>query len=92
MFINDECFIRVQTYMASISYKGPVALGCDDSKLHPSLQVYWDHSIAEHVLIGTTHQRTIIVSNPEELRTLLTQYKDDVATKVCVVLSCVLRC
>lgn len=83
MFIDNECFIRVQTYMASIDYKGPVALGCDDSKLHPSLQVCWDSSVSGHILIGTTVQQKIIVANPEELRIILTQYKDDVATKVC---------
>lgn len=68
--------------MTSIGYKGPVALGCDDSKLHPSLQVYWDDSIAEHILIGTTLQRKIVIANAEELRTLLVQYNDSVATKV----------
>lgn len=82
MFISNDCFIHVQTYMASISYRGPVALGCDDSKLHPSLQVYWDSSISEHILIGTTHQEKLVVANPEELRALLAQYKDDIATKV----------
>lgn len=69
--------------MASLNYKGPVALGCDDSKLHPSLQVSWDDLISEHILIGTTLQKKIVVANPDELRTLLAQYKDSVATKVC---------
>jgi hypothetical protein len=92
MFINDDCFIRVQTYMASISYQGPVALGCDDSKLHPSLQVYWDDSISEHILIGTTVQEKIIVANPEELRAMLVQYKNNVATKVCTISLCISLC
>lgn len=82
IFINDECFICVQTYMTSIKYKGPVALGCDDTKLHPSLQVYWDNSISEHILVGTTLQAKVVVANPEELWTLLTQYTNRVATKV----------
>ena len=82
MFINDDCFIRVQTYMTSVSYKGPVALACDDTKLHPSLQVHWDDSISEHILIGTTVQEKLVVVNPEELRMMLTQFKDNVATKV----------
>jgi hypothetical protein len=68
--------------MTSIDYNGPVALGCDDTKLHPSLQVHWDDSISEHILIGTTLQTKIIVANPDILRTLLTQYKDSVAKKV----------
>ena len=81
-FIDDDCFIRVQTYMVSTDYNGPVALGCDDTKLHPSLQVYWDDSISQHILIGTTFQRKIVAENPEELRELLAKYKDSVATKV----------
>jgi len=89
MFINDDCFIRVQTYMTSINYKGPVALGCDDSKLHPSLQVYWDDSVSQHVLIGTTVQEKIIVANPEELQAMLGQYKGNVATKVCATPLCI---
>lgn len=89
MFITDDCFIRVRAYMTSINYKGPVALGCDDSKLHPSLQVYWDDSISEHILIGTTVQKKVVVTNPEELRALLAQYKEDVATKVCVMSLCI---
>ena len=89
IFINDNCFTRVQTYMASVNYNGPVALGCDDTKLHPSLQIYWDNSISEHILIGTTLQRKIVVANPEELRALLTQYKDNVAKKVCETPACI---
>ena len=92
MFIDDTCFIRVQTYMASINYEGPVALGCDDSKLHPSLQVYWDDSVSNHILIGTTVQKKIVVANPEELQAMLVQYKDDVATKVRAVFPCILWC
>jgi len=83
MFINDDCFIRVQTYMTSVSYKGPVAMACDDTKLHPSLQVHWDGSISKHILIGTTVQEKLVVANPEELRAMLTQFKDNIATKVC---------
>ena len=77
-------------YMASINYKGPVALGCDDSKLYPSLQVYWDDSISDHILIGTTVQKKIVMANPEELWATLVQYKDDVATKVCAMFPCIL--
>ena len=75
--------------MTSVGYKGPVALGCDDSKLHPSLQVHWDNSISEHILIGTTVQEKLVVVNPEELRTMLAQYKDNVATKVCSMPQCI---
>jgi len=61
---------------------GPVALACDDTKLHPSLQVYWDTVLETHVLVGTTVTEVIAVSNPEELERLLFEHKDKVATKV----------
>ena len=61
---------------------GPVALACDDTKLHPSLQVYWDTVLETHVLVGTTSMEMITVANPEELEHLLVEYKDKMATKV----------
>ena len=78
--------------MTLIDYKGPVVLGCDDSKLHPSLQVYWDDSISKHTLIGTTVQKKIVVANVKELQAILVQYKDDVATKVRAMVLYILSC
>ena len=70
--------------MVSIDYSGPIALACDDTKLHPSLQVVWDNSLNSNVLIGTTLNKPVLVANPEELQKLLEELDDDVATKVCV--------
>ena len=70
--------------MVSIDYSGPIALACDDTKLHPSLQVVWDNSLNSNVLIGTTLNKPVLVVNPEELQKLLEELDDDVATKVCV--------
>ena len=68
--------------MASVDYSGPVALACDDSKLHPSLQVVWDNSLNSNILIGTTLNEPVLVPNPEELEKLLVELEDKVATKV----------
>ena len=70
--------------MVSVNYSGPVALACDDSKLHPSLQVVWDNSLNSNILIGTTLNEPVLVANPEELQKLLVELEDKVATKVCV--------
>ena len=83
-FICNDCFLLAQGYMVSIDYSGPIALACDDTKLHPSLQVVWDNSLNSNVLIGTTLNKPVLVANPEELQKLLEELDDDVATKVCV--------
>ena len=74
--------MRAQEYIDAVEYMGPVALACDDTKLHPSLQVYWDTVLETHVLVGTTSTEVIVVGNPEELEQLLLTYKNKVATKV----------
>lgn len=74
--------MRARDYVNSVKYAGPIALACDDTKLHPSLQVYWDTDLETHVLVGTTSTETITVANPEELKQMLEEYKDKTATKV----------
>lgn len=71
--------------MQSVDYSGPVALACDDSKLHPSLQVVWDNSLNSNILIGTTLNEPVLVADPEELQKLLVELEDKLATKVWVV-------
>jgi len=68
--------------MVSLDYSGPTALACDDTKLHPSLQVVWDTVADSNILVGSTINRAVLVANPEELQTLLEELKDKVATKV----------
>ena len=68
--------------MLSIDYSGPIALACDDTKLHLSLQVVWDDSLNSNVLIGTTLNTPVLVVNPEELQKLLEELDNNVATKV----------
>ena len=70
--------------MLSIDYSGPIALACDDSKLHPSLQVVWDNSEGSNILVGSTLNRAVLVANPEELEKLLVELEGKAATKVCI--------
>jgi len=81
-FICDDCFLLAQGYVVSINYLGPVALGCDDTKLHPSLQVVWDHTENSNILIGSTLGKAVLVANPDQLQDLLTELGDRIATKV----------
>jgi hypothetical protein len=85
-FICDDSFLHAKGYMASINYAGPVALACDDTKLHPSLQVVWDNTANSNVLIGSTLNETVLVANPDELQDMLASLEEKVATKVGTVL------
>jgi hypothetical protein len=82
-FISDDCFLLAQSYVVSTDYSGPVTLACDDTKLHPSLQVVWDNTANSNILVGSTLNEAVLVANPEELRTALAQLEGKVATKVC---------
>jgi len=82
VFISERCFVNTQSYIIALNYTGPVALACDDTKLHPSLQVYWDASISSHLLVGTTVHEPIVVVDPTVLGELLEKHKDNMATKV----------
>ena len=52
--ICDRTFNLAAEYVTSIKYNGPIALSCDDTKLHPGLRTYWDASQECHFLVGTT--------------------------------------
>ena len=81
-FICDDCFALAQGYITSLDYSGPVVLACDDTKLHPSLQVVWEDSLESNILIGSTINEPIRVANPEELQKLLAEFQDKLAMKV----------
>ncbi|KAI0828200.1 hypothetical protein BC628DRAFT_1417789 [Trametes gibbosa] len=65
--INDQTFDLVAQYMDNLGYSsGPVALSCDDTKLHPSYRTYYDHDRKIHLLIGGTDEPRA-VANADEL-------------------------
>ena len=72
--------------MHSVDYSGPIALACDDSKLHPSLQVIWDDTVDSNVLVGSTVNKAVLVPNAEELEKLLVELEGKVAVKVSILL------
>lgn len=81
-FISNDCFLLAQGYINSLNYSGPIALACDDTKLHPSLQVVWDNSENLNILIGSTLNKPVPVASPEALQDLLVKLEGNVATKV----------
>lgn len=85
-FICNDCFLLAQAYTVSVDYSRPVALACDDLKLHPSLQVVWDDVANSNVLVGSTLNKAVLIVNPEELERLLVELEGKIATKVCAVL------
>jgi len=53
IMICNHTFELIHDHLASISYNGPVALSCDDTKLFSTFWLYWDSAQQAHFLIGT---------------------------------------
>ena len=86
--ICDQTYTLAANYVDSINYRGPMALSCDDTKLHPGLRTYCYPSKECHFLIGTTGE-PIAVPDVKQIRELVASAKNDTATKVCLILSIV---
>ncbi|TFY61180.1 hypothetical protein EVJ58_g4673 [Rhodofomes roseus] len=67
-------------YLSSVDYKGPVALSCDDSKLHAAYRTYWDPEKQAHILVGGI-EGPRAVANPDELRDILCSRNNDPKSK-----------
>ena len=81
--ICDQTYALAANYVDSINYRGPMALSCDDTKLHPGLRTYWDPSKECHFLIGTTGE-PIAIPDVKQIWELVASAKNDTATKVCL--------
>ncbi len=80
--IGDRTFDVADQYMKGIVYHGPVALSCDDTKLHPSYRTYWDPEKNVYMLIGGLSEPHA-VANADELRNVLKSLPDtNKATKI----------
>jgi hypothetical protein len=77
----DRTFELASEYVTSLQYKGPLALSCDDTKLHPGLRTYWDSTKMCHFLVGTTG-KPIAITDEGMIRDLVEKHKKDAATKV----------
>jgi hypothetical protein len=86
--ICDQTYALAADYVDLINYRGPMALSCDDTKLHPGLRTYWDPGKECHFLIGTAGE-PIAVPDVREIRELVARAKKDAATKVWLIVSIV---
>jgi hypothetical protein len=83
--LNERTFKIAKDYLMARNYCGPVALACDDTKLHPALRTYWDPVAKSDYVVGHTGD-PIPVANAEELRQVLDELREkkSEATKVAV--------
>jgi hypothetical protein len=81
--ICERTFELTMDYISALKYKGPVALSCDDTKLHPTFRTYWDSLQKITFLVGGTGD-PIAVPDPLGLREIMKANENDKATKVWV--------
>ncbi|KAG8707767.1 hypothetical protein FRC09_001628 [Ceratobasidium sp. 395] len=63
--IGDETFKYAKTYFDQIGYAGPLCLSCDDTKLLPSLRMYYDPHTKQWQLVGGTKGPINVADNDE---------------------------
>ena len=83
MEIGARTFTTAREYIERLGYgSGPVALSCDDTKLHAAWRTYFDAEKDVHVLVGGTGP-PLAIANIDELKDILaTASEKDKATKV----------
>ncbi|KZS86590.1 hypothetical protein SISNIDRAFT_420725 [Sistotremastrum niveocremeum HHB9708] len=64
--ILEQCFLLALAYLEKIGYKGPLALGCDDTKLQAALTPYHDSETNTWKILGSTGE-PIVVENLDQL-------------------------
>ncbi|TCD62510.1 hypothetical protein EIP91_006784 [Steccherinum ochraceum] len=79
--VGERTFTRVTDYLAALSYDGPVALSCDDTKLFASFRLSFDAQDDCHYLIGGVGD-PLRVANPDALDDVLKEASVQKATKV----------
>ncbi|KAK7448058.1 hypothetical protein VKT23_013815 [Stygiomarasmius scandens] len=81
MTINEETFTSVKSHLKALQYNGPVALSCDDTKLLPSLRLFYDGVQKTHFLVGDVNG-PMIVPNPESIKEIMNSENIVKGTKV----------
>ena len=81
--IGERSFVLAREYIDKLGYgTGPVALSCDDTKLHAAWRTYFDSEADLHFLVGGTGP-PLAIANIDELNDILSRRTDkDKATKV----------
>lgn len=80
--ICPQTFELIMQHLKRLGYKGPLALACDDTKLNPSLRIYFDGHEDCYYLVGCT-SGPLVVPDPDALSPILQQAKGKEAMKVC---------
>lgn len=86
--IGERTFVLARSYIDKLGYgTGPVALSCDDTKLHAAWRTYFDSEADVHFLVGGTGP-PLAIANVEELNAILSRRTEkDKATKVRLLIS-----
>ncbi|KAH7912049.1 hypothetical protein BJ138DRAFT_1005353, partial [Hygrophoropsis aurantiaca] len=79
--ICERSFQLAEEYIQKLSYKGPMALSCDDTKLHPSFRTYWDPAMKCHFVVGGVGE-PYAVADVDELNEFLRTANEAKATKI----------
>lgn len=81
MTICDQSFQLVNKHLNDLGYDSPVGLSCDDTKLFPAWQLYWDAKKKSHFLVGGVGE-PMHVADPEHLQEVINNAKLSKAAKV----------
>ena len=81
MVICPRSFDLVHDHLTKLSYAGPVGLSCDDTKLSPALQPYWDREAECYFILGSSGD-PIQIPDVESFRELIEEAGVEKATKV----------
>ncbi|KAJ7292486.1 hypothetical protein C8J57DRAFT_1456964 [Mycena rebaudengoi] len=81
MDICERSFELAAEHLKALKYDGPVNLSCDDTKLFPSMRLYWDGSKDSHFLVGGA-DGPIRVADPEQVKKVIEETRQKQATKI----------
>ena len=67
--------------LQTLDYDGPLALSCNDTKLHTTFHLYWDSKKQAHFLVGSI-DGPLLVLDPEVMKEVIDSAKAQKAVKV----------
>ncbi|KAL0564576.1 hypothetical protein V5O48_017469, partial [Marasmius crinis-equi] len=79
--IEEATFTRAASYLDKMSYDGPVAVSCDDTKLLAALRPYHDKANNQYYLVGAVGKPKLL-GNPDEFREIIDKGLTEKATKL----------
>lgn len=87
MEIGEHTFELVTSHLATLNYKGPMGLSCDDTKLFATYCLYWDSLEGCYFLIGAV-EGPLRVATPDAVQSVLEETKAHKANKVSICIPC----